>query len=967
MIIVSQICVVFAYFGLFSEFSMDSSQENGKDEIEKLSRRIPVLSEYAASLESHIKLRYLRKISVVGVDPANIPSDQFSPECLPPIEQSDLFSYLVLQTSFYTNDQFKNFKSLEAYNQVVSGFVATVKGKMISGKYVVVAKVRHSQRMNDPLVNVWIIADTDGTILSSHCLGCKAGLAESCSHVASAMIYIECWARVNGKMACTQVKCAWLLPTYVTEVSYARVKDIDFSSAKKLKENLDTRIDSLDTTCTDSQVEPTCSKATTAIPSHPASKSEMDIFYEALNQCETKASVLSLIDPYAEQFVAKSRNVRVLSDLFEPGNLDLEYPELLQKCKNVKINVSDEEIKIVEQDTRDQAKGPGFFRHRAGRIGASVSGAVYHSNVAQPSQSLIKSICYPHLFKVNTKAIKHGCKYEDYAIRAYEAHMKKTHINFLLTRCGLFINKEFPFLHATPDFLTSCDCCGLGCGEVKCPISIQEGDFEKYATEKSSCLKKIDGSFKLKREHKYYFQVEQQLFTVPGRMHCDFVVCGIDSHLNAHLTTDRIYPNPIHSDAVIKKLEAFWRICILPEILGRWFTRRCDAPLSIASASGICFCRGQPSGHVVSCSNVDCPYAKFHTACLSLSEVPMLKTWYCPHCSRLAQFKQRRSSKKSKQPPAVNQAAMLCSSICVCNTKATATDRLLECHGISCGNGNFFHLSCLGLRRMPNNAKTTWQCEACRKKTKKPNSRTVQPTTCTSSAKPNSGTVEPTTSSTISSAACSSPVADSVSTSCVSSDSSSDSDDEIEITKETTGTVDKYGPLSNLQESDYDIINDSSGWLNCDIVQAAQVLLQDVNPLIEGLQRPTLGRVRNFNVVSGEFIQILHTGSNHWVCISNIGCLPGKVHLYDSLFHDIISQEVEDQTNDLLGGNLVSLDFVPVQQQTNDSDCGVFAIAFAVSLALGTDPMHVTFDIRRMRPHLTACLKDKKLNMFPVF
>ena len=145
------------------------------------------------------------------------------------------------------------------------------------------------------------------------------------------------------------------------------------------------------------------------------------------------------------------------------------------------------------------------------------------------------------------------------------------------------------------------------------------------------------------------------------------------------------------------------------------------------------------------------------------------------------------------------------------------------------------------------------------------------------------------------------------------------------------------------------------------------MLIQDINPLLEGLQRPTLGSVRNFDVVSGEFVQILHTGSNHWVCISNIGCLPGKVHLYDSLFHDVISQEIEDQTNDLLGGNLVSLEFVPVQQQTNDSDCGVFAIAFAVSLALGTDPMHVTFDIQRMRLHLAACLKDKKLNMFPVF
>ena len=826
----------------------------------------------------------------------------------------------------------------------MSGFVAAVRGKIISGRYVVVAKVRHSQRMNDPLVNVWI---TTGTIISAHCSGCKAGLAESCSHVASAMIYIECWARVNGKMACTQVKCSWLLPTYVNEVPYARVKDIDFTSAKKLKENLDREIDSLDqnkVTCHGSQPN----KAQTTIPSQLASTEEMDKFYKVLNQCKTKAVVLSLIDPYADQFVAKSRNVPVLSDLYEPSNLDLEYPELLQKCRDVKINMSDEDIKIVEQDTRDQAKGPGFFRHRAGRIGASVSGAVCHSNVAQPSQSLIKSICYPHLYKVNSKAIKHGCKYEEYAIKAYETHMKKSHINFQLTRCGLFINKQYPFLHATPDFLTSCDCCGLGCGEVKCPICISNGDFEKYVQEKSSCLEKVDGTFKLKREHNYYFQVQQQLFTLPERKFCDFVVCAIDSDENAHLVTERIYPDLQHSNTVLQKLEAFWRICILPEILGRWFTRRCDVHASVPSDNGICFCRGQQTDQVVSCSNVDCPYSKFHITCLSLSEVPMLKTWYCPHCSRLPQFKRSRSSTKGKQPSAVIQAALLCSSICICNTKATPTDRLLECHSAACRNGHFFHLSCLGLKRMPNNSKTTWQCEACRKK-QKPDWKSVKLTTSTSSA------------------TCSSPVTSVATASRMLSDSSSDSEDEIYITKETTGTVNKFSALANLEDSDYNIIKDPSGWLTCDIVQAAQVLLQEVNPLLEGLQRPTLGRVRNFDVVSGEFLQILHTGSDHWVCISSIGCLPGKVHLYDSLFHDVISQEIEDQKNDLLGGSLVSLDFVPVQQQTNDSDCGVSAIAFVVSLAFGTDPKHLTFDTPRMRPHLAACLKDKKLSMFPVF
>ena len=107
------------------------------------------------------------------------------------------------------------------------------------------ASVRHSQRMNDPLVNIWVISENDGTILSAHCLGCKAGLAESCSHIASVSFYLEATTRIHGKLACTQVKCSWILPTYVNEVPDARAKDIDFSSANKLKEKFDQKIEDL--------------------------------------------------------------------------------------------------------------------------------------------------------------------------------------------------------------------------------------------------------------------------------------------------------------------------------------------------------------------------------------------------------------------------------------------------------------------------------------------------------------------------------------------------------------------------------------------------------------------------------------------------------------------------------------------------------------------------------------------------
>ena len=241
-------------------------------------------------------------------------------------------------------------------------------------------------------------------------------------------------------------------------------------------------------------------------------------------------------------------------------------------------------------------------------------------------------------------------------------------------------------------------------------------------------------------------------------------MCAVDPDKNAQLVIERIYPDLQHSSTVVPKLEAFWRICILPEILGRWFTRRSDVHISVPSDNGICFSRGQhcDSDHVVLCSNVDCPYSKFHIKCLSLNKVPILKTWYRPHCSRLPQFKLTRGSTKGKQVSSI-QAAMLCSGICIAILSLPQLTDYCECHGTTCRNGHFFHLSCLGLKRMPNNSKTTWQCEACRKK-QKPNSKFVKPITCTSSA------------------SCSYPVTPVATASVVSSDSSSGSEDEIYIT-----------------------------------------------------------------------------------------------------------------------------------------------------------------------------------------
>ena len=92
---------------------MDSEHE---DDSEKLSKAITVLSDYVKELATRVTERYLAKISVIGVDPASTPKEQFKGECLPPIKVSDLLGYLVQETSHYMRREFNAYKSLNAYN-----------------------------------------------------------------------------------------------------------------------------------------------------------------------------------------------------------------------------------------------------------------------------------------------------------------------------------------------------------------------------------------------------------------------------------------------------------------------------------------------------------------------------------------------------------------------------------------------------------------------------------------------------------------------------------------------------------------------------------------------------------------------------------------------------------------------------------------------------------------------------------
>ena len=146
--------------------------------------------------------------------------------------------------------------------------------------------------MNDALISVWILAEKDGTVRSAHCLGCKAGLSESCSHVASVLFYVEAWTRIWGQLPCTQVKCSSLLTSLVKDIPYARMRDINLAPARKLKADLDNTIDSL---CENSEAQATFftgsrRELTVEVPT----EAEMETFCRSLDRSKIKPVALSL-------------------------------------------------------------------------------------------------------------------------------------------------------------------------------------------------------------------------------------------------------------------------------------------------------------------------------------------------------------------------------------------------------------------------------------------------------------------------------------------------------------------------------------------------------------------------------------------------------------------------------------------------------------------------------------------------
>ena len=66
-----------------------------------------------------------------------------------------------------------------------------------------------------------------------------------------------------------------------------------------------------------------------------------------------------------------------------------------------------------------------------------------------------------------------------------------------------------------------------------------------------------------------------------------------------------------------------------------------------------------------------------------------------------------------------------------------------------------------------------------------------------------------------------------------------------------------------------------------------------------------------------------------------------------------------------VGTDKLKLRIANVARQAGMADCGLFAIANAVTLLCGKDPTNMFYEQREMRSHLIRCFEGEQMTPFP--
>ena len=171
--------------------------------------------------------------------------------------------------------------------------------------------------------------------------------------------------------------------------------------------------------------------------------------------------------------------------------------------------------------------------------------------------------------------------------------------------------------------------------EIKCPYSHKGESVINAAAANDSnfSLEMSDDLVHLTQKHAYYYQVQTQLFVL-NMEYCDFCVCTFTGDEEG-LFVEHIVKNVMFWDECVLKAEHFFHTGILPELLGRWYTRprrtketrdsQHDPSCSTSNQTDSrvhCYCSHPDEGEMIACDNENCVIEWFYMKSLKLKSVP---------------------------------------------------------------------------------------------------------------------------------------------------------------------------------------------------------------------------------------------------------------------------------------------------------------------------------------------------------
>lgn len=474
---------------------------------------------------------------------------------IPTIGYSQIWKYLIEDVELKRQLSVEK-PIVKGYNFYRSGKVLGLYSQQINGVHCIKSQVMPSYAKTGAAYTVKIIVEANGNILKAHC-PCPAGADGRCNHLAATLFAIEdkqgrpAERDTTEDVPCTSKPCKWSVPpkrrsepTTIREVNFE--KHIWRKEGKRKSKSVKMVVGST--------------------PYERSERRDFDMIYKGIKEIEEKKEKkigIAYIIPHnipvtteqSEQIHKMQMSEKPQQSKWSIVSPVKEQPmslkDITEKGVRAKQRLmeSSKDREAIAKETLGQQNCRVWYDVRQPRITASQCKRCILRPTTSPTKAVEEVLLYGA--NVQTKAMKEGIEWEP---RIIERFMKET--GHQVRKSGFVLSESHPFLGASPDGITEED----KLVEVKKVVS-KEGEDLAETMCRLSIYKRDGDGISINKNHKYFYQVQQQLFCTNLEA-CHFIVCNGDE-----MHTDIIVFDATFWGDILCQLEVFYFQHVFPELV----------------------------------------------------------------------------------------------------------------------------------------------------------------------------------------------------------------------------------------------------------------------------------------------------------------------------------------------------------------------------------------------------------------